>query len=538
MKTNMNETSWEKRYRPDDLDEMALDPDLRQRFQRYLSGDVLPRHLILSGPPGFGKNCIAAIIAEKLYGDKGRAVKRVTISAETGKVEFIRTTVINGFMRSMMFGGSKLLIFEEASDLSPESQEALRVPMEEWSDLCQIVFLTNELLTDKAVRDRCDVIEMVRPPIPECAHFLAAVLTAEDIGADPTTVQAFTRWHFAVASDDDHRSMRGLLRAAQDAIATDGKLPVPPEAEYSSALMLEEWRSEYRPEDATDGAKLLNDLADAFATYLSLPKGGKETLALWTVFAWAHEAFTISPIITLTSPTMRAGKSTAFELLEQLLIPGATYHPSSMTPAVVYRLKGLAEAGQDAPPSAFEPPTLCLLMDEADNWLGNHQLRAVLNSGWKRRGAKVARMVGAEPGWFSSWYPKALALIDRADAPLPGTLRDRSIIVPMQRKSKDETVTLFPSHQLRVPALEALCKATLYWVSDHFATLRDLGGGAILADGGLNDRARNNHRQRGEQRLGEAGTSGVSDHLRRDAGGRTADRSAGRRQGRVRRRAG
>ena len=88
--------------------------------------------------------------------------------------------------------------------------------------------------------------------------------------------------------------------------------------------MLEEWRSAYRPEDATAGAKLLDDLAAAFATYLSLPKGGRETLALWTVFAWAHEAFSISPLLTLLSPTMRAGKTTAFELLEQQLIPGAT----------------------------------------------------------------------------------------------------------------------------------------------------------------------------------------------------------------------
>ena len=35
MNVNENETSWEKRYRPDDLDEMALDPDQRKLFARY-----------------------------------------------------------------------------------------------------------------------------------------------------------------------------------------------------------------------------------------------------------------------------------------------------------------------------------------------------------------------------------------------------------------------------------------------------------------------------------------------------------------------
>src|SRR5207247_770271 len=99
-------------------------------------------------------------------------------------------------------------------------------------------------------------------------------------------------------ADDDHRSMRGLLRAAQHEIKTNGILPAPPEAARSSKLTLEEWRSAYRPEDALDGAKLLDGLVAQFTKYVSLPKGGVETLALWTVFAWAHEAFSMSPILT------------------------------------------------------------------------------------------------------------------------------------------------------------------------------------------------------------------------------------------------
>src|SRR5207248_11148664 len=236
--------------------------------------------------------------------------------------------------------------------------------------------------------------------------------------------------HFAAVED---RDLRSLLATAQHHVATSGVLPVPTAVERSPALMLEEWQGAHRTAAATDGARLLNELAAAFSKYLWLPMGGQEAFVLWTVFAWAHEAFSISPILTLASPTMGAGKTTAFEILQQLLIPGATYHPSSMTKAVLYRLKGLAAADQDTPSLEFRPPTLCLLMDEADNWLTlDPDLRAVLNSGWRRRGAKVPRMVGGATGWFSSWFPKALAVIDRADSPLPGTLRDRSIIVPME----------------------------------------------------------------------------------------------------------
>ena len=82
-------------------------------------------------------------------------------------------------------------------------------------------------------------------------------------------------------------------------------------------------------------------------------------------------------------------------------------------------------------------------MDEADTVLpGNEELRGILNSGHTRRTAFVLRTVGDnhEPRQFSTWAPLAIAMIGN----LPGTLADRSIVLPMRRKRRDEKVKPLP----------------------------------------------------------------------------------------------
>ena len=98
----MDETTqgWPDRYRPDDLEGMALAPELRAQFERYLAGDALPRSLILYGPPGFGKTTIAPLIADVLYASDGFPRVRWVKAAETGSVDYVRTNVINS-MRAM-----------------------------------------------------------------------------------------------------------------------------------------------------------------------------------------------------------------------------------------------------------------------------------------------------------------------------------------------------------------------------------------------------------------------------------------------------
>lgn len=204
--------------------------------------------------------------------------------------------------------------------------------------------------------------------------------------------------------------------------------------------------------EPVDGDALLQQLAQVYTRYLILPDGGATVLALWTLHTYVFEAFDVSPYLTLTSPQKRCGKSTV------LMVASALTHApvlvSNATPAAMFRLIELVH------------PTL--LVDEAETFVReNEDLRGILNSGHTKRTAYVLRTVGDdhEPRLFSTWTPKMLAGIGT----LPETIRDRSIVLAMARKTKAERVTKWRERD--VARYADLCRQCVRWGTDHAAAL-------------------------------------------------------------------
>ena len=92
---------------------------------------------------------------------------------------------------------------------------------------------------------------------------------------------------------------------------------------------------------------------------------------------------------------------------------------------------------------------------------------------------------------FSTWAAMAVGAIGE----LPGTLEDRSIIVPMQRKAPGEALTSFRQSGRDATAvrgsLELLRRKIKRWVADRAVDLRDAEPTMPV---GLHDRAADNWR--------------------------------------------
>lgn len=220
------------------------------------------------------------------------------------------------------------------------------------------------------------------------------------------------------------------------------------------------------------GGPLLAELERTFARFVALPEGAATALALWTVHAHALDAAFCSPLLVLTSPERRCGKTTTLKVLGTLVprsLPAA-----SISPAALFR--GVEK---------FRPT---LLLDEADTaFRESEELRAVVNAAHDRAGAVTLRTVGDthEPRAFSTWCAKAIALIGK----LPGTLADRAIVVPMRRRRREE-----PIERLRLDRLseiEPLRRQAWRWAQDHLGALREVDPDVPTE---LHDRAADNWR--------------------------------------------
>jgi putative DNA primase/helicase len=226
--------------------------------------------------------------------------------------------------------------------------------------------------------------------------------------------------------------------------------------------------------EQVDGAAVLHDVATTIETFVYSTRENLTVLVLWSAYSHCFDVFGISPILDISSPTKRCGKSTAVVVLRHLCA-----HPllsGNITAAALFRSI-----------EAWKPT---LLIDEADTFLKMaDELRGILNAGHTRDTAFTIRSEGDnnEPRVFSTWAPKVVAAIGR----LPDTIEDRSVRILLARKptsvTKADVFDPFTVREVCTPVRRRLARFAL-------DNLDAIAGAEVSRPEGLNDRAWNNWR--------------------------------------------
>lgn len=191
--------------------------------------------------------------------------------------------------------------------------------------------------------------------------------------------------------------------------------------------------------EPVDPCQLLLDIVEAVNRHIICPGETATTVALWVAMTWYMDVIEVAPLVVITAPEKRCGKSQLLSLMGKLV--KRPLIASNITPAAMFRSI-----------DAWQPT---LMVDEADTFVrDNEELRGIINSGHTRDSAYVIRVVGDDytPRQFSVWGAKALAGIGN----LPDTLMDRSIPLVLRRKLPHERVERLRHADLnRFPRLAA-----------------------------------------------------------------------------------
>jgi len=201
-------TLWVEKYRPHKISDCILPDSMKGTFQEYVNRKEVP-NLLLSGTAGIGKTTVAKAMCDEI------GIDYLVINGSDNRgISTIQIDVKN-YATSMSFsGGKKVVIIDEADNLTADAQKALRGIIEEVSINCSFIFTCNfkNRIMD-AIHSRCSVIDFKAngSKAKMASQFFKRVehiLETEGVKYDKEVVAAVITKHFP----DNRRILNELQR--------------------------------------------------------------------------------------------------------------------------------------------------------------------------------------------------------------------------------------------------------------------------------------------------------------------------------------
>ena len=201
---------WVEKYRPTKLSEIVDQKEIVGSLNALISNPEDMPHLLFSGSAGVGKTTAAMCIANQILGEYAKEYTLELNASDERGIGMVREKV-KKFSRfaGMADAPFKLIILDEADEMTNDAQTALRRIIEDTAKYCRFILIANNISKIiEPIQSRCATFKFTTIPEESVIERLAEICKKEKIKSDKKGLKSIYEY-----SEGDLRHAINLLQA-------------------------------------------------------------------------------------------------------------------------------------------------------------------------------------------------------------------------------------------------------------------------------------------------------------------------------------
>ncbi len=205
---------WVEKYRPKTLNDVKGQDGSISKIKELIKNGEMP-HLIFEGVAGTGKTSTALAIVNDIFRGLPKDVKKESfkeLNASDARGINVVRTMIKDFAKALKNGAVpfKIIILDEADNMTAPAQQALRRTIEKYSKNCRFIIICNyRNKIIPPVQSRCASFHFSPLPKDEMIKRLNHIITEENLTVSEAAINAI-----AYVSVGDARKAINILHGS------------------------------------------------------------------------------------------------------------------------------------------------------------------------------------------------------------------------------------------------------------------------------------------------------------------------------------